>query len=309
MKRQERLIEVLKKFDGRSGNKRLQQALGWNDLTYLKVKENLLDIGLITVGRGNGGSVLLVDQARDMGEPKTEVFEPRSNAPSAGITIRTLNTRKSVSSEDIRQRAFRFDSISGVSFPIAFRCKMRGKTYQETIIYFSFNPLVMSEEDIFDRPKDYRKMTVKLFENSEHGRFDCLVPYKIKPVVLPEYESRLLTGPNDRLSITLVDDNPTTATERDRIGLMPCTFNNIDTFLELFSFPSFFIAKDGTSISLRVKDESGVYRKIPSQVFSLGCDERPWHRKITFNGNGTPPHYAEFDWPKIYEQIRSRQII
>ena len=55
----DRFIETLTELGGGAGNKRLLEALGWAEGTYWNIHGALIDAGVITAGRGRGGSVAL----------------------------------------------------------------------------------------------------------------------------------------------------------------------------------------------------------------------------------------------------------
>jgi hypothetical protein len=50
-------LSALRKIDSSIGNLSLRASLGWTEDRYWKVHANLLSDGLITRGRGRGGSV------------------------------------------------------------------------------------------------------------------------------------------------------------------------------------------------------------------------------------------------------------
>jgi DNA repair exonuclease SbcCD ATPase subunit len=54
-------LEVLARLGGRSGNQSLRQELGWDEDRYDMTRMHLLDEGAITLGKGRGGSVVLVE--------------------------------------------------------------------------------------------------------------------------------------------------------------------------------------------------------------------------------------------------------
>ena len=56
----EKFLQCLEAADGRSGNSRLRETLGWQEDTYWKVQAALIEEGAILSGRGRGGSVSLV---------------------------------------------------------------------------------------------------------------------------------------------------------------------------------------------------------------------------------------------------------
>ena len=51
------LLNALRAAGGSSGNQALRQELGWNESTYVRVKEDLVSSGRLAPGRGRGGSV------------------------------------------------------------------------------------------------------------------------------------------------------------------------------------------------------------------------------------------------------------
>lgn len=54
-----RLIGALETLGGSAGNQRLREALGWQESTYDRIKQQLIEEGRIIPGRGRGGSVAL----------------------------------------------------------------------------------------------------------------------------------------------------------------------------------------------------------------------------------------------------------
>jgi len=53
----DKFVAVLTELGGSVGNRRLRDALGWVEATYDAVKEELVAEGVVTTGRGRGGSV------------------------------------------------------------------------------------------------------------------------------------------------------------------------------------------------------------------------------------------------------------
>jgi type I restriction enzyme M protein len=79
MGRQERFLEVLKELGGSAGNGRLREALGWQEDTYDRARDALLEEGLIAKGRGRGGSVALAGSVKAASE-KSAPAAPRAKA-------------------------------------------------------------------------------------------------------------------------------------------------------------------------------------------------------------------------------------
>ncbi len=71
----DRFIAALLRLGGSAGNRRLQDELGWQDDTYDRVRDALVEDGAVVRGRGQGGSVSLADR-----HPRTA--PARANAPS-----------------------------------------------------------------------------------------------------------------------------------------------------------------------------------------------------------------------------------
>jgi len=82
MGRQERFLEVLKELGGSAGNGRLREALGWQEDTYDRARDGLLEEGLIAKGRGRGGSVALAGTVKAASEKSTA-------APTRAKTVRS----------------------------------------------------------------------------------------------------------------------------------------------------------------------------------------------------------------------------
>lgn len=66
----ERFLAILTSLGGSAGNQRLQEALGWQDSTYQRIKQHLLNEGRIRTGRGRGGSVALSETTAAPAAPK-----------------------------------------------------------------------------------------------------------------------------------------------------------------------------------------------------------------------------------------------
>ena len=55
----EKFVSALTELGGSAGNGRLRETLGWDEATYVLVRDDLLTDGVLTPGRGRGGSVSL----------------------------------------------------------------------------------------------------------------------------------------------------------------------------------------------------------------------------------------------------------
>lgn len=77
----EQFIAALTSLGGSAGNQRLLEALGWQDSTYQKIKQQLIDAGRIRTGRGRGGSVVLRDDVSLPTIPKLKQPENIAREP------------------------------------------------------------------------------------------------------------------------------------------------------------------------------------------------------------------------------------
>lgn len=82
--RQERLLEVLAELGGSAGNKRLREALGWQEETYDQAKAALLADGRVAKGAGKGGSIRLATEEVPIPHaPSPEPPRPKLRSRSA----------------------------------------------------------------------------------------------------------------------------------------------------------------------------------------------------------------------------------
>ncbi|WP_428534254.1 hypothetical protein [Rhodopila sp.] len=63
-------MKRLQQLGDSAGNKTLRENLGWQEEKYFRVRKNLVEEGLVEIGRGKGGSVYLLE------DPLDEVSEP-----------------------------------------------------------------------------------------------------------------------------------------------------------------------------------------------------------------------------------------
>jgi hypothetical protein len=76
---QDVFLKRLKELRGSCGNLALRQKLGWQDEKYWRIRDELLDLGLVAKGRGQGGTIRLVEDGDDEPVPKSsKKREPRT---------------------------------------------------------------------------------------------------------------------------------------------------------------------------------------------------------------------------------------
>ena len=88
----DKFLEVLQELGGSAGNIRLREALGWAEATYDAVKREQIELGLVTPGRGRGGSVSLAS-GEEPEEPE-EQDEPATPPPVPTKLPRANGTEK-----------------------------------------------------------------------------------------------------------------------------------------------------------------------------------------------------------------------
>jgi len=87
----ERFIATLAALGGSAGNQRLLEALGWQDSTYQRIKQQLIEDSRIRLGRGRGGSVALSTTVQVVTVVPNDLPEPKS-AQSKGTTAASSQT-------------------------------------------------------------------------------------------------------------------------------------------------------------------------------------------------------------------------
>lgn len=79
----QKLLDVLKEQNGAAGNAALQRALGWrNEDRYWNVRNSLIEAGVLTTGRGRGGSVRFIGLDAPAPPPETEASDKPTDALS-----------------------------------------------------------------------------------------------------------------------------------------------------------------------------------------------------------------------------------
>lgn len=79
--RKDRFLAVLTELGGSAGNGRLRETLQWAEATYNGVKDDLVAEGVVTLGRGRGGSVSLAGKGEIVVEAASPVVAPVKAAP------------------------------------------------------------------------------------------------------------------------------------------------------------------------------------------------------------------------------------
>lgn len=72
-----RLMEELRSRGGYSGNIRLLSALGWSEDEYWRVRNKLIDEGILVKGQGKGGTVRIVEEIEEPVQTTTDIVVER----------------------------------------------------------------------------------------------------------------------------------------------------------------------------------------------------------------------------------------
>lgn len=99
----EQLLEKVREVGGKDGNVSLLRDLGWEEDIYWAVRDQLVDAGLLTLGKGKGGSVRLVEVEASTG-------------PAAGEAVRQVEQGAPVAPS---LQAFEFTKEEDLYDPIA----------------------------------------------------------------------------------------------------------------------------------------------------------------------------------------------
>ena len=77
----ERFIATLASLGGSAGNQRLLETLGWQESTYQRIKQQLIEDSRVRPGRGRGGSVALNTTAQMVTVVPNDAPKPKSTQP------------------------------------------------------------------------------------------------------------------------------------------------------------------------------------------------------------------------------------
>jgi hypothetical protein len=84
---EDQLLAKLRSMGGFSGNVSLQRALKWDDPLYWAVRNRVYDRGLVTLGRGRGGSVTLVEKAQAILSTPADQPQSSPTPPSSELEL------------------------------------------------------------------------------------------------------------------------------------------------------------------------------------------------------------------------------
>lgn len=205
------------------------------------------------------------------------------SCPDCGCSLSELQpSRKRYATKDS-------EAFGGIKIPISFRYSYRGIKDAVLDIYFSPRPVskeniatiemirFITEEKAYKRPQ--LKNGIKHLEmHSTHGTIHHLIPYKTLEGENAKYRKKILSAldldrENMRLGykyldgIPLTDKNPSTGTFGDIIGLFPTKNSDLETLLQAFNYPPFYISIKDSKFFLNIK-HNDIYYSIPSQRYS-----------------------------------------
>jgi hypothetical protein len=180
------------------------------------------------------------------------------------------------------------EAYCGIKIPISFRYSYRGIKDAVLEVYFSPHPVSedsiksiailrsITEENAFKSPH-FKNGIEHLETHSTHGVINHLVPYKILENENSKNRQGILSSLNiDRSNskladkylnnIPLIDKNPSTGTYNDIIGLFPAKDSDLDTLLQAFNHPPFYISINDGIFVLKIRCNDNYY-SIPSQHY------------------------------------------
>jgi hypothetical protein len=180
------------------------------------------------------------------------------------------------------------EAYGGIKIPISFRYSYRGIKDAVLEVYFSPHPVSedsiksiailrsITEENTFKSPH-FKNGVEHLETHSTHGVINHLIPYKTLENENSKHRQGILSSLNiDRSNtkladkylnnIPLIDKNPSTGTYNDIIGLFPAKDNDLDTLLQAFNHPPFYISINDGIFVLKIRHNNH-YHSIPSQHY------------------------------------------
>ena len=101
----DKLLATLIDLGGSAGNGRLRDALGWAETTYDRVKQELVEEGLLKIGRGRGGSVSIAEADESLEDEEAverDPSPPPSAPPRSRVAPQPPATRSNTSGFDLQ---------------------------------------------------------------------------------------------------------------------------------------------------------------------------------------------------------------
>jgi hypothetical protein len=105
---EDQLLAKVREWGGHAGNVSLQRALEWDGNLYWAIRDRLVDLGLLELGKGRGGSVSIVSQAvanetpASVGPPEQQ---PSLNIPEGSLYEPVAQVLRSEWARDKRFRS------------------------------------------------------------------------------------------------------------------------------------------------------------------------------------------------------------
>jgi hypothetical protein len=190
------------------------------------------------------------------------------------------------------------DQLTGIAIPIEFRTNKITRASRDDgplivgtsrhvmgqmELYFSPHAITLEHVDLAEPGKPWTKERTLYQKHNVHGDHQFLIPSTVQKIEADRY----LWPSRDRFAFGLVNGSPTTATGTEVLQLIPCDKENLALFLERLQTQPFYIEVRGDAFILHVKDRSGTYRKIASQIYSPRCWHGTRHAVITTQGERT----------------------
>ena len=226
------------------------------------------------------------------------------------------------------------EAFGGIKIPISFRYNYHGINDAVLEVYFSPHPVSENSiksiaitrfitEEIELKTPQLKNGIEYLEKYSTHGVFDHLIPYETLENENSKNRQTILSllnidSSNSKLAdkhlnnIPLTDKNPSTGTYNDIVGLFPTKDSDLDTLLQAFNYPPFYISTKDETLILKIKHNDH-YHSIPSQYYcppNVNALPTPTisltvRDKETQNIVNLHPiwDYKDIDWDKVAKDI------
>ncbi|MCC5091250.1 type I restriction-modification system subunit M [Xanthomonas campestris] len=149
----ERFIAALTSLGGSAGNQRLREELGWQDSTYQRIKQQLIDDGRIRAGRGRGGSVALTAAIQMPAAPNVAPEPKPARAKPAAATLK----KESVSELDYADKLWKTaDKLRGNMEPSDYKHVVLGLIFLKYIsdAFEARHAALLAEDPLAAEDKD-----------------------------------------------------------------------------------------------------------------------------------------------------------
>jgi len=167
-------------------------------------------------------------------------------------------------------------------------------------LYFSPIPIRSDEVDLLEPGRGYAKAEALYRKHHVYGDHRFLIPSTKEQI--EKYEAPW----NARFGFGMIRNDPTTATYREKLQLLPCSWSNLDLFKEKLLTEPFYLELAPESFVLHVRGEAGRYISIPAQAYSPRCWHEFAHPVVTLEteiGHQPFHKFSDIPWNDIAKSI------